>query len=594
MSKHFLPTSAKEMAALGWDYVDVVLFTGDAYIDHPSFGAAVIGRTLEAEGYRVAIVPQPDWRGDWRDFKKMGRPRLFFGVTAGAMDSTVNHYTPTLRLRSDDAFTPDNRAGARPDYPTIVYTKILKELYPDVPVVLGGIEASLRRLTHYDYLQNRLRPSFLVESGADILIYGMGEKAVVDLASAIADKRPTSDIPQTVHYSTSDHKEAQILHSYQECVDSKEKFGANFVAIETASNMATAPTLIEPYMEGAVVVNPPYPTFSTQECDHTYALPYMRDTSPRYRGKKIGAWEMIRHSINIHRGCYGGCSFCAISMHQGKFIASRSESSILAEIKQVTESPDFRGTLTDIGGPSANMWRTSGRDSSICAKCKRASCLFPKMCVNLNNNHAPLMALYEKVRAVSGVKHAFIGSGIRYDMFDKTDYLETVIRHHTSGRLKVAPEHTEDGVLQLLRKPSFELFNRLKVDFDKICERNSLKYELIPYFISAHPGCSDREMRELQHKTRNVRTEQVQDFTPTPMTLSSVMFYTGTNPYTQERVFVARDKASKDRQKSYFFDSTSRHVGSKSDRKTDGRKNNSREEKIAGTSRPKRRSASGK
>lgn len=576
----FLPTSAKEMAALGWDYVDVVLFTGDAYIDHPSFGAAVIGRTLQASGYRVAIVAQPDWRGDWRDFKKMGTPRLFFGVTAGAMDSTVNHYTPTLRLRSNDSYTPDSRPGARPDYPTIVYTKILKELYPETKIVLGGIEASLRRLTHYDYLQNKLRPSFLVESGADILIYGMGEKAVVEVAHAIERGESTDRIEQTAHFSTEKPEDAECLHSFEECVKDKVKFGENFVAIETASNMVNAPRLAEPCRDGYVVVNQPNATFTTEECDATYDLPYMREAAPRYRGKPIAAWEMIKHSINIHRGCYGGCSFCAISMHQGKFIASRSAKSIIKEVQRVGSMADFRGTLTDIGGPSANMWKTGGRRKEVCAKCKRASCLFPKMCVNLDNNHAPLMELYKEVMAVNGIKHAFVSSGIRYDMFDSSNYLETVIKHHTSGRLKVAPEHTEDEVLKLLRKPSFDLFGKLRVDFESICARNGLKYELIPYFISAHPGCTERDMQNLKRKTLGVRTEQVQDFTPTPMTLSSVIFYTETDPYTGKKVFVAKGKENKDRQKSYFFDNRAQNYG---------RKDSSREEKITRTPLDKRR-----
>ncbi|MEG0466790.1 MAG: YgiQ family radical SAM protein [Mucinivorans sp.] len=554
MQNTFLPTSAKEVAALGWDSLDVILFTGDAYIDHPAFGAAVIGRTLQAAGYRVAIVPQPDWRGDWRDFKKLGVPRLFFGVTAGAMDSTVNHYTPTLRLRSDDAYTPDNRAGARPDYPTIVYTKILKELYPSTPVVLGGIEASLRRLTHYDYLQDRLRPSFLVESGADLLIYGMGEKAIVDVARALENRLPTEDIPQTVRFTHTPPTNIQAMHSYEECVANSKKFAANFVAIETASNMASAPVLVEPYKDGAMVVNPPYPTFTTEDCDATYDLPYMRSPAPRYRGKTIAAWEMIKFSINSHRGCYGGCSFCAISMHQGKFIASRSKKSIVSEVEKVSGMEDFRGTITDVGGPSANMWQTGGRKKDICAKCRRASCLFPKICVNLNNDHAPILELYKAVGAVRGVKHTFVGSGIRYDMFDKTDYFETVIVHHTSGRFKVAPEHTEDAVLALMRKPSFTLFEKMRVDFDRICAKNNLRYELIPYFISAHPGCGEQQMRALKTKTHGVMTNQVQDFTPTPMTLSSVMFYTGQDPYTGQKLYVARDKASKDKQKSYFFD----------------------------------------
>lgn len=573
----FLPTSAKEVASLGWEWLDVILFSGDAYVDHPSFGMAVIGRTLQAAGYRVAIVPQPNWQDDLRDFRKFGAPRLFFGVTAGAMDSTVNHYTATLRLRSNDAYTPDERAGARPDYPTIVYTKILKQLYPDSMVVVGGIEASLRRVTHYDYLQNRLRPSFLVESGADCLIYGMGEKAVVAIAEAIETKREWRDTPQIAYFSTQNPDECILLHSFEECEKSPRKFGENFVKVETESNRTVASTLVEPYKDGAVIVNPPYPTFSTEDCDATYALPYMRSPAPRYKDKKITAWEMIKHSVNIHRGCFGGCSFCAISMHQGKYIASRSENSIFREIENITAMADFRGTLTDVGGPSANMWRMGGKNRELCVKCSRASCLFPKICVNLGHDHAPLLKLYDNIRKIPRVKHAFVSSGIRYDMFDTPLYLRQVLKHHTSGRLKVAPEHTEPAVLKLMRKPSWDNFIRLKAEFDAVCKVEGLPCQIIPYFISSHPGCEDRHMMALREKTVGVRTEQVQDFTPTPMTLSSVIYYTGTDPYTGEKVFVAKGKANKDKQKSYFFD-----------KHKNGRKESRGAEKSTGTSHQKR------
>lgn len=551
----FLPTSVKEVEALGWQWIDVVLFTGDAYIDHPSFGAAVIGRTLEAAGYRVAIVAQPNWQDDLRDFRKLGAPRLFFGVTAGAMDSTVNHYTPTRRLRSSDAYTPDGRIGARPDYPTIVYTQILKKLYPDSLVVLGGIEASLRRLTHYDYLQDRLRPSFLVETGADALIYGMGEKAVVDFARAVEDGTDWRKTPQTVYYAESyDTSDKLILHSSESCVKDPKKFAENFVQIEQQSNKLIAATLVEPTGAGAVVVNPPYETFTTEECDQTYSLPYMRNPAPRYRGKTITAWDMIKHSINIHRGCFGGCSFCAISMHQGKFIASRSTENIVEEARKIAASPDFKGTISDIGGPSANMWNLKGKDSSICKKCARVSCIYPKICVNLNIDHNPLLALYQRVERIDGIRHLFVGSGIRYDMFDDSRYFERVITNHTSGRLKVAPEHTETEVLQLMRKPDWAGYERMNRQFEAICQKHRLPYVIVPYFISAHPGCGDAEMKALKAKTEGTRTDQVQDFTPTPMTMSSVMYYTGLDPTTGRRLFVARDKASKDKQKSYFFD----------------------------------------
>lgn len=554
-AKEFLPTSAKEAARLGWEYVDVVLFTGDAYIDHPSFGAAVIGRSLEAAGYRVAIVPQPDWHGDLRDFKKMGKPRLFFGVTAGAMDSLVNKYTPTGRLRSSDAYTPEGLIDKRPDYPTIVYTQILKKLFPDTPVVVGGVEASLRRLTHYDYIEKRLRPSFLVESGADLLIYGMGERSVVAVAQAIAEQKPLTDLPQVVYRSKTVPDGAKNLHPYEECVASAEKFGKNFIEIETASNMAeNVPVLVEQTAGAYVVVNPPYPTPTQAECDATYGLPYVRRPAPRYKGKRIAAWDMIRHSINTHRGCYGGCSFCAISMHQGKFIASRSEQSIVNEAKIIASDPEFHGTVSDLGGPSANMWRSGGKDSDQCKKCRRPSCLFPKICVNLSASHSDLLRLLDKVDAVQGIKHLFVGSGIRGDVPGSNPYMERVIVRHTGGRLKVAPEHTEEHVLKLMRKPPFGDFEALKRQFEAVCAKNGLKFQLIPYFISAHPGCTEKDMQALKSKTSGVMTDQVQDFTPTPMTLSSVMFYTGTNPYTGEKLYVAKTKADKDRQKTYFFD----------------------------------------
>ena len=561
----FLPTTIKEVRALGWDSLDVILFTGDAYIDHPSFGAAVVGRLLEAEGLRVAIVPQPNWRDDLRDFTKLGAPRLFFGVTAGAMDSMVNHYTANLRLRSNDAYTAGGKAGFRPDRTVTVYTQILKKLYPHIPVVIGGIEASLRRLTHYDYWSNSLHRSILLESGADLLMYGMGERVVQQVAKAMRNgynAKLLRKIRQVGFVADRDYVERLEdkieLHSFEECQRDRKAFGENFVTEETQSNLLSpTATLVERAGDKYVVINPPITDLTTEELDYTFDLPYERAPHPRYRGKgDIPAWEMIKHSVNIHRGCFGGCSFCTISAHQGKFITSRSEKSILREVEAVTAMPDFRGYLSDIGAPSANMYRMQGRDRSLCAKCRRPSCLHPKMCPNLDNNHQPLLALYEKIRAVKGVKKAFIGSGIRYDLFDHSRYLETVIKHHTSGRLKVAPEHTEDKVLKLMRKPSFELFERLNGDFRTICKREGLNYQLIPYFISSHPGCTEQDMRSLSQKVLgrlHFNLEQVQDLTPTPMTLSSVMFWTGENPYTGERLYVARNQEDKKRQKSYFF-----------------------------------------
>ena len=563
----FLPTTIKEVRARGWDALDVILFTGDAYIDHPAFGAAVLGRLLEAEGYRVAIVPQPNWRDDLRDFAKLGAPRLFFGVTAGAMDSMVNHYTANLRLRHDDAYTPGGRAGFRPDRAVEVYTQILKRLYPHVPVVVGGIEASLRRLAHYDYWSDALRPSILATSGADLLMYGMGEKVVGEVVRAFSNGynakllrrlKQVAFLADRAYVERLDPADTIRLNSYERCTEDKRAFGANFVEEETLSNLLEPrATLVEPTGDRYVVVTPPHAVPTTEELDRAFDLPYERAPHPRYRGKgAIPAWEMIKHSVNIHRGCFGGCAFCTISAHQGKFVHSRSERSILAEVERITQMPDFRGYLSDVGAPSANMYRMGGRDKGLCARCRRPSCLHPRMCPNLDNDHGPLMALYERIRAVKGVKKAFVGSGIRYDLFDGRPYLETVVRHHTSGRLKVAPEHTEEEVLRLMRKPPFALFERLNDDFARICRREGLRYQLIPYFISSHPGCTERDMRSLSEKVLgrlHFTLEQVQDLTPTPMTLSSVMFHTGENPYTGERVYVARTQEEKRRQKGYFF-----------------------------------------
>ena len=563
----FLPTTIKEVRALGWDYIDVILFTGDAYIDHPAFGAAVIGRLLEAEGYRVAIVPQPNWRDDLRDFTKLGAPRLFFGVSAGAMDSMVNHYTANIRLRSNDAYTVGGKAGFRPDHAATVYTQILKRLYPHTPVVVGGIEASLRRLTHYDYWSDSLKPSMLIESGADLLIYGMGERVVQQVAKAMRNgynAKLLRKINQVAFVADKSYVErlnpdtTKILHSYEECCRDKRAFAENFVEEETLSNvMEPTTTLVEQVGEKYIVVTPPNTTLTTEELDHSFDLPYERAPHPRYNGKgDIPAWEMIKHSINIHRGCFGGCAFCTISAHQGKFINSRSERSILAEVEKVTKMHDFRGYLSDVGAPSANMYRMGGKNRDACRKCHRPSCLHPKICPNLDNDHRPLLALYEKIRAVKGIKKAFIGSGIRYDLFDNSPYLETVVKHHISGRLKVAPEHTEDHVLSIMRKPPFAMFEQLNRDFRDICARNDLRYQLIPYFISSHPGCREQDMKALADKVLgrlHFDLEQVQDLTPTPMTLSSVMFYTGENPYTGEKVYVARSQDDKRRQKSYFF-----------------------------------------
>ena len=564
----WLPTTKKEVELRGWEELDVIIFSGDAYVDHPSFGAAVIGRILEAEGLRVAIVPQPNWRDDLRDFKKLGRPRLFFGVSAGCMDSMVNKYTANKRLRSDDAYTPDARPDMRPEYPSIVYTQILKRLYPDVPVFLGGIEASMRRLTHYDYWQDRVRPSILCDSGADLLIYGMGEKPIVELVRRMQQGLPLDDVPQTAYLTRQvNPAEGDItLYSHEECLGDKKKEAANFRHIEEESNKYAASRILQTVGWQTVVVNPPYPPLTTEELDHSFDLPYTRLPHPKYKGKRIPAYDMIKHSINIHRGCFGGCAFCTISAHQGKFIVSRSKESILREVKAVMELPDFKGYLSDLGGPSANMYRMQGANLELCKKCKRPSCIHPRICPNLNTDHRPLLDIYHAVDALPGIKKSFIGSGVRYDLLlheskdpkvnqSTREYTRELITRHVSGRLKVAPEHTSDRVLNVMRKPPFAQFETFKQIFDRINREEGLRQQLIPYFISSHPGCHEEDMAELAVITKRLdfHLEQVQDFTPTPMTVSTEAWYTGFHPYTLEPVFSAKTQREKLAQRQFFF-----------------------------------------
>lgn len=569
----WLPTTKKEMEIRGWDYVDVILFSGDAYIDHPSFGTAVIGRTLEAEGLRVAIVPQPNWRDDLRDFKKLGRPRLFFGVSAGAMDSMINHYTANKRLRSDDAYTPGGRNDMRPDRASIVYCNILKNLFPDVPVVLGGIEASLRRITHYDYWDDKLHMSILVDSKADILIYGMGEMPIKELVKRLRIGESFSeltDIPQTAFWVSKEKFVSDvddiILFSHHECLNDKLKQAKNFKVVEEQSNMMHAHRIIQEAAGKHVVINAPYPPMEEKDVDASFDLPYTRLPHPKYKGKHIPAFEMIKFSVNMHRGCFGGCAFCTISAHQGKFVVSRSKDSILKEVKKITEMPDFKGYLSDLGGPSANMYKMEGKDRSICSKCRRPSCIHPKICKNLNVDHSQLLDIYKSVDSLMGIKKSFVGSGVRYDMLlhqnndtklDKAskDYTRELILNHVSGRLKVAPEHTSDKVLNYMRKPSFGQFYDFKKIFDELNDECNLKQQIIPYFISSHPGCTEEDMAELAVKMKNLNfhLEQIQDFTPSPMTLATEIYYTGYHPYTLEKVFTAKTKEQKLVQRQYFF-----------------------------------------
>lgn len=586
----FLPTTKKEMERRGWDRADIILFSADAYVDHPSFGAAVIGRLLEAQGYRVCIVPQPDWHGDFRDFKKLGRPRMYFGIAPGCMDSMVNKYTANKRLRSEDAYSPDGRHDMRPEYPTIVYTQILKKLFPDVPVILGGIEASLRRVAHYDYWQDRLRPSILVDSGADMIIYGMGELPTLDLCKLLEEKLlhgnterevTLKDFRQVVHKYpvrqtvTLEAKDDVprgitaddiLLHSYEDCLANKRLHAENFRHVEEESNRLTPQRLLQPTADKMVVVNPPYPPMTTAQIDQSFDLPYTRLPHPKYKGKRIPAYDMIKHSVCLHRGCFGGCAFCTISAHQGKFIMSRSPESILAEVKKITQMEDFKGYLSDLGGPSANMYAMAGRDQSLCQRCKRPSCIHPAICPNLNTDHRPLLQIYQAVDSLPGIKKSFIGSGVRYDLLlhESKDerineaarkYTRELITRHVSGRLKVAPEHTSDAVLRIMRKPPFRLFHEFKSIFDQINRQAGLRQQIIPYFISSHPGCSEEDMAELAVETKSLdfQLEQVQDFTPTPMTVSTETWYAGVHPYTGEEVMSAKTQREKLRQRMYFF-----------------------------------------
>ncbi|MBO7471130.1 MAG: YgiQ family radical SAM protein [Bacteroidaceae bacterium] len=593
----WLPTTRKEMDLRGWEQADVILFSADAYVDHPAFGAAVIGRLLEAEGLRVAIVPQPDWHGDFRDFKKLGRPRLFFGISPGCMDSMVNKYTAARRLRSEDAYSPDGRHDLRPEYPTIVYTNILRKLFPDVPIVLGGIEASLRRVMHYDYWQERFRPSILLDCDADLITYGMGEKPTLELVQRLNEaidcfhpklhydengepcitrevmREVVAEMPNQIVFICKQEeipggiKEDDIvLHSYEDCLKQPKLHAENFRHIEEESNKVHAQRLIQATGGHYVVVNPPYPPLTSEELDRSFDLPYTRLPHPKYKGKRIPAYEMIKFSLTLHRGCFGGCAFCTISAHQGKFIVSRSKESILKEVKAITKMPEFKGYLSDLGGPSANMYKMRGKRQEVCEKCKRPSCIHPAICPNLNGDHRPLLDIYRAVDALPGIKKSFIGSGVRYDMLlhnwkDEAlnnaarEYTRELITKHVSGRLKVAPEHTSDAVLNIMRKPSFRLFREFKSIFDKTCREAGLRQQLIPYFISSHPGCKDRDMAELAQITKQLdfKLEQVQDFTPTPLTVSTTCWATGYHPYTLEKIFSAKTPEEKRRQNSFFF-----------------------------------------
>ena len=573
----WIPMSHKEAEKRGWDEFDIILISGDAYVDHPSFGTAVISRIIEDEGLRIGIVAQPNWQDDLRDFKKLGKPRLFFGVTAGCMDSMVNHYTANKRLRSTDAYTPGGQAGFRPDYASTVYSKILKSIYPDVPVVLGGIEASLRRVTHYDYWKDELMPSILVDSGADLLVYGMGDQPLRTLLKLMKRGVPFHQAktinqvaflnPKSEELPRNKNWETVELASHETCLVDKVQYATNFKVVEVESNKWEANRIIQHVGDQTLVINPPFKTMTENEIDQSFDLPYTRLPHPKYKKRgAIPAFDMIKFSINMHRGCFGGCSFCTISAHQGKFIASRSEKSILGELEQLVNHPDFRGYISDIGGPSANMYKMKGKDEAICAKCVSPSCIHPVICNNLDTSHEQMTKLYQKIDSHPKVKKAFVGSGIRYDLlvddFNKNNedgnhdrYIEQVITRHVSGRLKVAPEHTSDATLRVMRKPSFKYFHKFKEKYDKLSEKHGLKQQLIPYFISSHPGCEEEDMANLAAETKEMgfQLEQVQDFTPTPMTVAEVIYYTGLHPYTLKPIKTVKTREEKLNQNRFFF-----------------------------------------
>jgi uncharacterized radical SAM protein YgiQ len=573
----WLPLTKKELEKRGLDEVDVVLISGDAYVDHPAFGTAVVGRIIEDEGFTVAIVAQPNWKDDLRDFKKFGKPRYFFGVTAGCMDSMVNHYTANKRLRSTDAYTPGGESGFRPDYATVTYSKILKELYPDVPVLIGGIEASLRRVTHYDYWSDELKPSILVDSKADLLVYGMGDQPLRDILKLLKKGVPFSNLSTVKQIAFLQNQEEVLpknknwetveLTDHETCLQDKVKFASNFKIVEVESNKWAANRIVQTIGNKRLVINPPYKTMEEKEIDESFDLPYTRLPHPKYKKRgAIPAYDMIKFSINMHRGCFGGCSFCTISAHQGKFIASRSEKSILSEIDEVVAHPDFKGYISDIGGPSANMYKMKGKDEDICARCSSPSCIHPVICNNLDTSHKSMTALYKKVDAHPEVKKAFVGSGIRYDLlvddFNKNnddgnhdEYIEQLVTRHVSGRLKVAPEHTSDATLRVMRKPSFKYFHKFKEKYDRIQKKHGLNQQLIPYFISSHPGCADEDMANLAIETKDMgfQLEQVQDFTPTPMTVATVIYYSGVHPYTLKPYKTVKEKEAKVNQRRFFF-----------------------------------------
>ncbi len=544
---HFLPTTAHEIAARGWDGVDVVFVTGDAYVDHPSFAMAVLGRVLEAEGFRVAILAQPDWRSadTWR---ALGRPRLFYAVSAGNMDSMINHYTASKKRRNDDAYSPGGKIGLRPDRPTPVYAQRCREAFRDVPVVIGGIEASLRRIAHFDFWSEKVRPSMLVPSKADLLAFGKGEETIVAIAKRLATGDTIDDVRglRGVGYLLGKRGELPTcewetlpLPSHEEVTEDKHAFARMTRAFHHETNPFNAKRITQKHGDRTVVLNPPCLPLDEEAMDGIYDLPYTRLPHPRYRREKVPAFEMIRDSVQIMRGCFGGCTFCSITMHEGRVIQSRSQRSIVAEVERVAAAKDFKGTVSDLGGPTANMYKMRCTRPEVEAVCKRLSCIHPTVCKLLGTDHAPTIALMRATRHVKGVKRVNIASGIRMDLANLDDrYIDELAAHHVGGHLKVAPEHQSDEVLGLMKKPSAQVFETFGEKFERASARAGKEQYLVPYYISSHPGSGVKEMVDLAVflKAHGYKPRQVQDFIPAPMDIATCMYWTGLDPITMKPV----------------------------------------------------------
>lgn len=555
----FLPITQDEAAARGWDELDVVFVTGDAYVDHPSFGVPLLARFLESKGFRVGIIAQPDWRSA-EPFRVLGRPRLFFAVAAGAMDSMVAHYTPARKLRHDDAYTPGNRHGARPNRAVIVYTARLKEAFPGVPVVIGGIEASLRRFAHYDFWDDKVRRSILLDAKADLLVYGMGERPLLELAERMREESPLSSLRKikgTAYVAGRDEfpPEGTEIPSFEEIAADRRRYADAFRLISQEQNPWCGETLVQRHGDRRLVCVSPSLPLSEAELGAIYALPFEKRPHPSYQ-EPIPAFEQIRASITTHRGCYGGCAFCAITHHQGRFIQSRSESSILDEVGRMADLSWFRGSISDLGGPTANMYGTGCSNQEAMRSCRRESCLYPQPCKHLGSSGGKGASLLRGVRRLPQVKHAAVSSGVRFDLLARQpDYLAELLQHHVGGLLKVAPEHVADRVTSVMRKPPGKEFARFLSLFREETLRLGKKQYVVPYFISGHPGCTIADMAEtaLFLKRSGLRVEQVQDFTPTPGTLSTCIWYTGIDPYSGKEVYVPRGEREKRLQKALLL-----------------------------------------